>query len=193
MEFRNLKKNIKRHIHTNTTHKKKKLDEEQEETKHSSFRNKNFKTGMCMKLFLRGRLYTDYDDDFILHYMNGAAVGEQNHSRKFPAAFRPFLCTVITQRVKKSVCTLLLQTGHLPAVNITADKATYKHDTRQFLSCVTVVPGTEDLLQVKGLGQAMVKGHKGIDMAKNIKEWLDIFNLQSCQIEGGSSMVSIST
>ena len=33
MEFRNLKKNIKRHIHTSTTHKKKKLDEEQEEAK----------------------------------------------------------------------------------------------------------------------------------------------------------------
>ena len=53
---------------------------------------------MCMKLFLRGRPYTDYEDDVILHYMNGAAVGELNHSRKF----RPFLCTVITQRVKKS-------------------------------------------------------------------------------------------
>ena len=46
MEFRNLKKNIKRHIHTSTTHKKKKLDEEQEESKNALFRNKNFKAGM---------------------------------------------------------------------------------------------------------------------------------------------------
>ena len=41
---------------------------------------------MCMKLFLRGRPYTDYEDDVILHYMNGAAVGELNHSRKLSAA-----------------------------------------------------------------------------------------------------------
>ena len=54
-----------------------------------------------MKLFLRGRPYTDYEDDVILHYMNGVAVGELKHSRKSPVAFRPFLCTVITQRVKK--------------------------------------------------------------------------------------------
>ena len=137
---------------------------------------------MCTKLLLRGRPYTDYGDDVILLYMNGAAVGELNHSWKF----RPFLCTVITQRVKKFACTLLLQTGHLPVVNITADKATYKHDTRQFLSYVTVVPGAEDLLQVIRLGQPIVKGHKGIDIAKNIKEGLDIINLQSRQIEGGS-------
>ena len=118
-----------------------------------------------MKLFLRGRIT---EDDVILHYMNGAAVGELNHSRKFPAAFRPFLCTVITQRVKKFVCTLLLQ--NWPP---TCSKHQSRHISMildSFWSCVTVAPGAEDLLQVISLGQPIVKGHKGIDMAKYIKE-----------------------
>lgn len=35
-------------------------------------------------------------------------------------------------------------------------------------------------------GQPIVKGHKGIEIAKNIKEGFDKFSLQSSQIEGGS-------
>ncbi len=89
-------------------------------------------------------------------------------------------------RIGTFIDTGLLQTGHILALNITAEKATYKHHTRQFLSCVTVVPGAEELLQVISFGQPIVKGHKGIEIAKNIKDGLDAFNLQSSQIEGGS-------
>jgi hypothetical protein len=39
---------------------------------------------------------------------------------------------------------------------------------------------------VISFGQPVVKGHKGIEIAMNIKEGFDEFNLQSCQIEGGS-------
>ena len=67
-----------------------------------------------------------------------------------------------------------------------ADQATYKHHTWQFLSCVTVVPGADELLQMISSSQPVVKGHKGIEIAKNIKEGLDKFNLQSSQIERGS-------
>lgn len=190
-EFINLKKNIKRHLADSVTHKKNVQAEEQRKAERSLFEKKNEKAGMnlgrlCLKLFLKGRPYTDYEDDVLLHKINGSTVGELNHSRKFPAAFRPFVSRAVARRISTFIGTRLVQTGHLPAVNITADKATYKHHTRQFLSCVTVVPGAEELLQVISFGQPIVKGHKGIEIAKNIKDGLDTFNLQSSQIEGGS-------
>ena len=190
-EFINLKKSIKRHLTDSVTHKKNTQAEEQRKAERSLLEKKNEKAGMnlgrlCMKLFLKGRPYTDFEDDILVEKINGSVVGELNHSRKFPAAFRPFVSRAVARRVTTFIGTRLVQTGHLPAVNITADKATFKHHTRQFLSCVTVVPGAEELLQVISFGQPIVKGHKGIEIAKNIKEGFDQFNLQSSQIEGGS-------
>ena len=137
-----------------------------------------------MKHYLKDRHYSDYEDDVLLHEMNGAVVEEINH--KFPAAFRPFLSAAVTRRFKNFLNLRLTQTGHLPAINTTADKGTYKHRTRQFLSCVTLVPVADDLLQVISFGQPIVKGHKGFEIAQNIKECLDIFGIKYCQIEGGS-------
>ena len=85
----------------------------------------------------------------------------------------------VTRRVKNFLNLRLTQTGNLPAINTTADRATYKHRTRQFLSCVTLVPVADDLLQVISFGQPIVKGHKGFEIAQNIKEGLDIFGIKS--------------
>ena len=190
-ELINLKKSIKRHLTDSVTHKKNTEAEEQRKVERGLFEKKNEKAGMnlgrlCMKIFLKGRPYTDFEDDVLVEKINGSVVGELNHSRKFPAAFRHFVSKAVARRVTTFIGTRLAQTGHLPAVNITADTATYRHHTRQFLSCVTVVPGAEELLQVISFGQPIVKGHKGIEIAKNIKEGLDKFNLKSSQIEGES-------
>ena len=186
LEFKNLKKNVKRHIppHTNEI-KMPKRDGERKVISRNELTGMNLGK-ICMKLYLKRRPYSDYEDDVLLHEMNGAVVAEINHSRKFPAAFRPFLSAAVTRRVKNFVNLRLTQTGHLPAINITADKATYKHRTRQFISCVTLVPGADDIHQVISFGQPIVKGHKGFEITQNIKEDLDIFGIKSCQIEGGS-------
>ena len=96
-----------------------------------------------MKHYLKDRPYSDYEDDVLLHKMNGAVVEEIN--REFPAAFRSFLYAAVTRRVKNFLNLRLTQTGHLPAINTTADKGTYKHRTRQFLSCVTLVHSTASI------------------------------------------------
>ena len=94
------------------------------------------------------------------------------------------------RRVSSFIGRKLPQTGHLSALNITADKTTYKHKhkhkTRQCLSCVTVMPGAEELLEVISFGQPIVKGHAGFQLAMYIEETMDQFNIKSCQIEGGS-------
>ena len=190
-EFTNLKKSIKRQLTDSITHKNVKAEEERK-AERGLFEKKNKKAGMnlgrlCIKLYLKGRPYTDYENDILVQRFNGSIVGELNHSRKFPAAFRPFVNKAVARRVREFISRRIPQTRHLPAVNIIADKATYKHNTRQFLSCVvSVVPGAEELLQVISFGQPIVKGHTGVELAKDIKEGLDNFKLQSCQIEGGS-------
>ncbi len=138
-EFINLKKNVKRHLTDSATHKKNVQAEEQRKAERSLLQKKNEEAGMnlgriCLKLFLKGRPYTDYEDDILVHKINGSNVGELNHSRKFPAAFRPFVSRAVARRIGTLISTRLVQTGHLPAVNITADKATYKHHSRQ--SCL---------------------------------------------------------
>ena len=94
--------------------------------------------------------------------------------------------SAVTKPVKNFSSTKLTQTGYLPALNISADKATYKHHTREFLSCATVDPGADELIRVIGFGQPIVTAHKGFDIAKNFKEELDRFNVQPRQLEGGS-------
>jgi hypothetical protein len=186
--FINLKKSVKRHLIDSISHQKNvKAEQERQSLLEKKNENAWMNLGrLCMKVYLKGRPYTDYEDDVLVQKMNGAAVGELNHSRKFPAAFRPFVSKAIVRRVSGFIGRKLPQTGHLPAVNITADKATYKHNTRQFLFCVTVMTDAEEMLQVISFGQSIVKGHTGNELAMNIKEGMDQFNIKSCHIEGGS-------
>ena len=106
--------------------------------------------------------------------MYGAVVGELNHSRKFPAAFRGSVCQVVNSRVRMFVQTPLVQTGHLPPVGISADKGTYKHRSRQFLSLVTIMPGGTNLLEILSCGQpVLTEGSTGLELAKNMKAGFD--------------------
>ena len=118
--------------------------------------------------------------------INGPNVGELNHCRKFPAALRPIVSRAVARGVNTFIGIRLLQTGLLPDVNIIAGKVTYKHHTRQFLSCVTVIAGAEELPQVISFGQSIFIGHRGIEIAKNIKDELDKFYLHGSQIKGRS-------
>ena len=189
--FINLKKSVKRHFIDSISHQKNVKTEEERRAKQRLLENRNENAGMnlgrlCMKLYLKGCPYADFEDDVLVQKMNGTTVGELNHSRKFPAAFRPFVSKAIVRRVSDFFGRKLSQTGHLPVVNITADKATYKHNTRQFFSCVTVMPGADKLLQVISFGQPIVKSHTGFQLAMNMKETMDHLDIKSCQIEGGS-------
>ena len=116
---------------------------------------------VCMKNYLLGRPYLDYKKDVLVLKMSGAVVGEMNHSRMFPAAFRSSVKHVVHKRVKKFLQTPMKQTCHLPPVGISADKGTYKHRSRQFLSIVTVVPGGKNLLTVLTCGQPVVTQGSG--------------------------------
>jgi hypothetical protein len=117
---------------------------------------------------------------------SGAVVGDLNHSRKFPAAFRLAVAKIVYSKMKKFLQTPLKQTGHLPPCGVSADKGTYKHRSRQFLSCVTIMPGGNNWLEVLTSGQHVVtEGSSGLELAKNLKGGFDCIGLNSLQIESG--------
>ena len=148
-EFRNLKSSVLRHITTSKSHlevlaeKDLKLQAEAELTRKNKVIGMNLGR-LCMKNYLLGRPYTDYEYDVLVLKKAGGEVGELNHSRHFPAFFRPFVANVVHKRVTDYLKTPLKQTGHRPPVCISADKGTYKHRSRQFLGVVTIVPGGDE-------------------------------------------------
>ena len=190
-EFCNLKKSMKRHIRTSKTHSDAVKMEVEKEEDARKLLSKNQRAGMnlgniCMKNYKLGRPYTDYEADVLLLEKSGAIVGELNHSRKFPAAFRSCVKKAVHNRVCKFFSTPLDCTGHLPPLAVSADKATFKHRSRQFLSVVTVIPGGDNLLEVISCGQPVVTaGSSGVELTKNIKSGLDEYNVLGCQIESG--------
>ena len=190
-EFVNLKSHIIRHLRTSKTHINALLEIEERERLSSELRSKNHQAGLnlgriCMKNYHLGRPYTDYEYDVLMLKKSGAVVGELNHSRKFPPAFRASVCKAVNRRVVKFIKTPLDQTGFLPPVGISADKGTYKHRSRQFLSVVVIMPGGNNLLEVLSCGQPVVTGgSSGSELAKNMKAGFDYLGVDASQIESG--------
>ena len=189
-EFRNVKKHK---LHLESKYHKEKVSSLEEKEKHKKLTwSRNQKTGMligrtCYQLFFKGRPFSDYEDLLLLQSQNGLDIGDINHSQKFPASFLPFVAKEVHSRMNRFLSTRLPRTGHLPPLNITADKATYKHRTRQFVAATTVVPDSESLIQVILLGLPPVKGHHGPDIAANWKEVLDSRKIKAKQLEGGTT------
>ena len=77
-------------------------------------------------------------------------------------------------------------TGFLPPLNMQTDKGTTVHNTRQFTTVATVVPGSESLVSIVYLGQPIVKSHTGEGVSKSICEELCRYQIDPSQLEGGS-------
>ena len=188
-KFINLKKSLKRHLLISKAHAAVLLEEEQKREAESKLSNKNMEAGMnlgrlCMKSFIFGRPYTDFETNVYLMKVAGAQVGELNHSHRFPPALRPHVRKVVHKRQVKFLSTPLQQTGHLPPVAGSADKGTYKHRPRHFLGVITVNPGGANFLEPISCGQpVMTGGSSGSDLASSIKSGFDNFKIISQQIE----------
>ena len=188
--FRNLKKHLRRHLtevlHNSnlddaTTAEKLKTKEERRE------RSVGMKIGKtCYYLFKKGRPDTDFPDLILLQSMNELDVGEINHSETFPAKFLPYVTEEVEHRVHQFLNNRLDQTGFRPVGRVVADKTTYKHQTGQFVSFVTVVPNSTDLIQPIFLDIHVVKGHTGQAIAKSLIDLLNKKDITAEQYQGGS-------
>lgn len=61
--------------------------------------------------------------------------------------YRKAVAETVKDKVTNFFTTPLLQTGFPPVMNILADKATWKHCTRQFVAAIAMVPDAPTLLQ----------------------------------------------
>ena len=110
-----------------------------------------------------------------------------NNSLNFVTKFRPFVAAECMKRTRKYLSTRLSATGFLPSLGVVADKGTTVHNTRQFTTTATVVPGSSSLVNIIYLGQPIVKSHTGEGVANSIVEELTRYSITSAQqLESGS-------
>lgn len=190
-KYRNVKTSFKRHIEADE-HKSSVTNTEKQKQIDQKLSSRNYKAGMaigrtCYLLYKHGRPFTDFEQMMYLQSVNGVDLGEINHSVQFVRGFLPFVATKVKSNLNKFLSTRLPQTGHRPALNVLADKATLKHRTKQFVGVAMVVPDAENLVQVALLGHPIVKGHHGVDIVDNIKHTLDSRHIVGEQLEGGST------
>lgn len=125
---------------------------------------------ICYKLHVKDCPFTDYEDVLILKQAK-ASISNLNHSSKFPPAFLPHVTKEVQSRIKQFITSKLQQTGHKPPLALSADKATYKHRSRQFLAVVTISPGGDNILEVIRFGQRIVEhGSTASALSNNMKE-----------------------
>ena len=74
---------------------------------------------ICYFLLKHGRPDTDFISMIYLHSVNGADVGDINHSYSFPANFLPHVSKVIIDLLKSHL--RMVQTSSLPVVNASFD------------------------------------------------------------------------
>jgi hypothetical protein len=141
---------------------------------------------ICYYMFKQGRPDTDFEHLIYLHSVNDSDIGDINHSNNFPAKVLPFISSEVTRRLTRFLANPLDQTGFRPCGKMGADKATWNHWTRQFVTFTTVVPDSANLLHAFFLGHPIVKEHTGDGVAQSNTECVKIYDINRSQYLGGS-------
>ena len=106
----------------------------------------------------------------ILH-LSGAEVGNINNSEIFVRKFRPELAAVVRQMKQKFLSSPLKATGCLPPFSFTADGATFKKISNQFMGINGPVPDSKDLIQSIFLAaDHLTEGKTGVLLTQSILE-----------------------
>ena len=113
----------------------------------------------------------------------GADCGDLNHSSKFVTSLLPFLSKAVEDRVHRLLNTPMVATGCLPPVNIMADKATEKRDSRHLIGALTYNPGGPTLYKAIFLGCPLCDKGSGDHLTKSITTVTDVC-IKPCQYCG---------
>ena len=113
-------------------------------------------------------------------------MGDLNHSDQFPRKFRTFVRNEIHTKTKQFFNSRLEQTGFEPAINISADKGTDVHRSRQFRTAKACVPNSPNLISSIFLGQPVAKEHHGIGVTSMLEKEIVKFGIKPSQVEGAS-------
>ena len=141
---------------------------------------------ICYVEYKEGNSKRHFETEVLKASLNGTDLGNLNRLDPFPRKFRPFVKSEIHERTKTFFNSRLEQTGFKPALNISADKGTNVHRSRQFTTIKTCVPDSPNLISSIFLGEPVVKKHDGIGVTDSIVEEVDKFGIKPEQIEGAS-------
>ena len=185
-KFRNLKSHMKTHLQS-SAHAESIKAKNDTYSAMSKYNTRTEKVGLLIGttayhiLYSRGTVW-GFEQLLLLNNINHIDIGDTNHSTYFIWHLRPYVAKVVQSKMTTFFSTPFKQTGHLPPVNASADKATYKHRTRQFTAVTTVVPDAENLFQVAYVGTPVVKDHTGYGLATTWKDSLDSKSIVGKQI-----------
>ena len=187
-KFRNLKKIMKRHLqsakHSDMLEKSKRKEEI--EFKEMT-RNKKISQTLgkiVYKNLYHGAALGLYTVDVAMLAKEGVDIGELNHSKRFSAKFGLIIGEIIRKRVTEFLSTALPQTGLRPPTKVVADKATHKHWSNNLTGVLTIVPGSDQLIQGIFLAAPRCERSTGEALSEDIKETLCSFQISPCQVTG---------
>ncbi len=187
-EFRNLKKNIARHLETQT-HITNLMVKEQITEELRKQQSKEQGVGVTVgkqayRILKYGRPFTDFEVDMTLLSSAKVNVGNLNHSRKFASELRPAFAEAINTRIKSYLSEPLAATSNIPPIGIVADKVTTRRRTTQMYGGVVFTPCMPSLLTPISFGLHPVKGHDGESIATDIIDLCKIYDIKNSQIAG---------
>ena len=189
-KFLNLKGSIRKHFKTIPHNKNweawKAADDEKK-----AIVKRSYDVGMriariCYVEYKEGNSKRHFETEILKAVLNGVDMGDINHSDQFVRKFRPFVRREIHEKTKQFLNSRLEQTGFYPAMNISADKGTNVHRSRQFTTAKCCVPNSPNLINSIFLGEPVVKHHDGPGVTESIKHETDKFAIKPEQIEGAS-------
>ena len=186
--FRNLKKNIARHMDTQAHIKNLMMKEEVSEElrkRNSVEQSVGLTVGkQAYRLLKYGRPFSDFEVDMALLSSAKVNVGNLNHSRKFPSQLRPAFADAVNSRIKSYLKEPLEATLNIPPIGIVADKVTTRRRTSQMYAGIIFTPTMPSLLTPISLGMRPVKGHNGESIAADIVDLCKIYDVNNSQIAG---------
>ena len=179
VQFRSLKRSLRRHKDTRS-HQKKIKDNKKLEVIEEKVLCRESRIGQALGhvayyLLKLGRPNKDYVYLVDVLAKAGVDVGQLNHSEKFVAKWGPVCAEVIDRKLVRFFTTVLPQTGHRPHAKAICDKATWKHETRMMSGLVSAVPDSDQLLQAFFTGSKVCPGGTGDQQTESLVEVYDSY------------------
>lgn len=179
-EFRNLKTHIIDHLESNAHNWCIKFSETAEK-RNLMEKKEHEKVGLrvarsAYSAIKEGKGGKYFERLLSLNVLNGADVGELNHSTEFFREYRKNVFFTMNAKICDFLSTKNPVTNHLPLVSITADKITKLHRTYQITCLVTLVEGVQTciVIDISPCGTS----HKGVVLVEKLQ-----CALESCKIK----------
>ena len=170
--FTSVRESVAKHFRSKAHHEARKAVLEREGAERSRTEADNNAAARVLRtayLVLKKSLsHLLFEELVVLQHLNGASMGNINHSRMAMATARSAFCEATLQKLKEHI-------SEQPCVSVLADKVTVARRTVDVTAVLTMVPEAEPekLFQSFVVGAPVVQEHDGGALANDIKTSLE--------------------